>query len=412
MEGEKPLAHLQHLKRDQPRRMFSQRVGSKLWNLSSRLVEKKLKKRVPGPFLTHRNELVVLDEESSGAFEVLYIGKRLFVEYSSVIFEPLESPHLSLIKYQVNCDALSDIHPLIREAVMLNQIAHLDISMKNLYLSGAVNYAPPVSLKSPMLRSDSDLNACFRDARSSVRFMVMERAQYSLRDLKERISLDRALKLTIELLSVIERLHGEADIVHGDIHPGNVVIDNTSGKIKLIDFGRAFFNSDFLHAPEFERRSLEQTHILFTHFNLLGSRSGFRDDLFNALHVLAYLAVGGDAFTEFLLKLSPEDLLEFKQTQYYFEIPGVYNPVFDDDDDQEALDIMSQEQKELVFEYLNSAMQVARDQPSVTERARIPEAIHFLSLALSLVTPPQVEEEVLFSCLSSTSSTCSNCIVS
>ena len=145
---------------------------------------------------------------------------------------------------------------------------------------------------------------------------------------------------------------------------------------------------------------------LFTHFNLLGSRSGFRDDLFNALHVFAYLAVGGDAFTEFLLKLSPEDLLEFKQTQYYFEIPGVYNPVFDDD-----VGMMSQEQKELVVEYLNSAMQVARNQPSVTARARIPEASHFLSLALSLVTPP-LEEEVLFSCLSSTGSTFSNCIVS
>ena len=318
----------------------------------------------------------------------LRLGRRMFRQRQATIFALADRPDV-LLKYEINCDSLHDIHPLVREALMLNRFKDLDITPRFLYLSGPLKFVLPRKTKTHVSLSDADLEKCAHHKRSSVRVIAMENAGPSVYDyvgkgaLSENgFPLDDALRITLDLLKILEELHGRG-IVHGDVHPGNVVINSNTGKVKIIDFGRAFFAVDFLDKPPNVRAPFSLIHCLLSHWNIEGERFGFRDDLFKALHVLAVLLMGR-SFTKHCIALqddsNPVRLFLFKIAGNYFQIPGLRDPV------EEAQDLNS-DIRELVKIHLNRAMDIARDQPDVNAPARIAEVRVQLQAALDLASP-------------------------
>jgi serine/threonine protein kinase len=183
----------------------------------------------------------------------------------------------------------------------------------------------------------------------------------------------------LELLRILELLHARG-VAHGDVHPGNVVINDKTGKVKIIDFGRAFFPVDFQDKPVRIRDPFSFTHSLYSHWNILGDRFGFRDDLFKAMHVLAVLLMGR-SFVEYCMDLqdrNPNRLFFFKSSGNYFQIPRLRNPV-------EEAQYLDPDIRKLVKIHLNRAMDIARDQPDVNAPARIDEVRIQLQAALSAI---------------------------
>jgi serine/threonine protein kinase len=194
--------------------------------------------------------------------------------------------------------------------------------------------------------------------------------------------LEEALQMGIDLLEVVRKLHA-LDIVHGDIHPGNVVLlPAQAGRsaIRLIDFGKSFFGSDATGQKAEIRDPMTYIHARFSPYSLLGNRFGFRDDLFNALHILAVLLVGRE-FEPYLESLvtvrGGRGLLEFKNSKYYFAIPNGRDPV----EENTSMDIGT---KQLIKECLSQAMALARGQHDVDAPAPVKEVIQLIQAALSI----------------------------
>jgi len=59
---------------------------------------------------------------------------------------------------------------------------------------------------------------------------------------KEKLSIAESIKITLEILSILESAHGQG-IYHRDIKPGNIMLDK-SGQVKIIDFGIAKGDTD------------------------------------------------------------------------------------------------------------------------------------------------------------------------
>jgi hypothetical protein len=361
---------------------------SKLASLVKTFLDVRGDEKVPGPFM-HLNKEILLDSGDRNSHVFLMIGTRMSRQLFSTIFEASLSAATYLIKYQVNCEELGKgdredrIHPLVREAAIHSVIADSNIAMKMIYLSGGSKFQLPLTEKSEFLiiSPPHSGQACLNHPASSVRFLLVERARHSLNALllqdefRRGVGLGKAIKMTLELLALLEDLHAK-DIVHGDIHPGNVVVDS-SGAIKLIDFGMAFFNSDMMGKPEIIQKPHSYSHVLYSHYNILGSRFGFRDDLFKALHVLATLMMGVD-FMAHCASLDKLGLLfKFKAEENYFAIPG-RDPV------TETV-LLSPESRALVRGHLNAAMEMARNQPFVDKPARLTEVSFQLALALEIV---------------------------
>jgi serine/threonine protein kinase len=313
----------------------------------------------------------------------------MFRQRQATIFALADRPDV-LLKYEINCDSVHGIHPLVREALMLNLLKDLDITPRFLYLSGPLKFSLPLRIKTEVTLSDAALEKCANHKRSSVRVIAMENAGPSVNDYvgkgafgENGFPLHDALRITLDLLSIIEVLHSRG-IVHGDVHPGNVVIKEDTGKVKVIDFGRAFFSLDFEDKPVRIRAPFSSMHCLFSHWNIEGDRFGFRDDLFKALHVLAVLLMGRP-FNEHCIALqddlNPFRLFLFKSARNYFQIPGLRDPV-------EEARYLDSDIRQLVKIHLNRAMDIARDQPDVNAPARIAEVRDQLQAALHLVSPP------------------------
>jgi serine/threonine protein kinase len=103
------------------------------------------------------------------------------------------------------------------------------ISVRSVFLSESFSVEPSVKLT-----WESGLPI-------RVQFLISERAGASMSSLLEvrDFSLADAARIGIELIRKLRRLHLSGNIVHGDLHAGNVVAARDGRGIKLIDFGHA-----------------------------------------------------------------------------------------------------------------------------------------------------------------------------
>ena len=216
--------------------------------------------------------------------------------YDSVIFE-IENNENILIKYQLHCvDFEMDIHPLLRDHWYMGEANNSGLAPRPLFLSPPGRVCEHHTGKCAFIRMPiAELRECHQTG-GVARYMIMERVKgMTLHEVRTSaygspsgaMSLISSFRIVIAVLSSLAKLHNQAKVVHGDIHTGNIVYDETNKKIIFIDFGRAFRKTE---APEYQIYKLgvhrEYMHSLW---QIEGFAWAARDDIIKTIHMLAFL---------------------------------------------------------------------------------------------------------------------------
>jgi hypothetical protein len=128
----------------------------------------------------------------------------------------------------------------------------------------------------------------------------------------------------VHAIRAIERIHSQG-VIHGDVHWGNLVLMRRGEElgISLIDFGNAMFADEMERLPVMARVPGSYNHCLFSHWNLAGYRFAYRDDVFKALLVGAFL-INGPKYSEFCVGLESDitTMMLFKRDSFLFALPN------------------------------------------------------------------------------------------
>ena len=274
------------------------------------------------PLLQYDSERVPLN----GELTELKLGDLIAVGSFSTVFYVAGRPDL-VIKYELFCGAVGHIHPLLRDYWYQAQLIDLGITPTVHFVSPPVRPTFPLTAKLGLSSSLEALTVCFEKPTSAVRYMVMDRvgdSLYSLMDASPRgqVPFKQAIAICAETIRNLEQIH-KRGIVHGDIHPGNIVAMNPEGtRYGLLDFGTSFFAADNDGKLEHIRQPLSRVTYLMSPYALMGSRVSFRDDVFRAVYSAA-VVMNGQPYLDYVqsLEAAPDALMDFKTYQFLFELP-------------------------------------------------------------------------------------------
>jgi hypothetical protein len=261
-----------------------------------------------------------------GSVIELEIGRSLFKGPDALVF--IIKSEDRVVKYQTNCGRLGEKIPdLYRDYWFQEIVSKFKISPNVYWLS------PPEKFQ-PFIREDLGFQIdraawwdCARDPRSQLRFMVMDRVEYTANRLPELIHDDgqlflQSIRLGIHLIEKLKTMHNlPQPVIHGDVHDGNVGIKNN--EVFLIDFGRAAFEAE--HFQD-QVQPASRRHCWRTHYAYEGWRAGFRDDVHQALLTVAYVMSRRVVhhYCWYLVQQPRNDnldLIDFHKNHFIFDIP-------------------------------------------------------------------------------------------
>ena len=227
---------------------------------------------------------------------------------------------------------------------------------------------------------DSDYETCAEDPRSYVRYMLMAKGIVTVSHLmKTMLVADtferylQAVKIARDVVENLDRLHS-AGIVHRDIHQGNLV-QMTNNAFGLIDFGKSFFEGDMTDG--LYRFNI---HWSLTHWNLQGSRFGFRDDVYKALLAASFVAVPSrfkECWAMGRTEDRREELIKWHANKDLFE---------SDDSALFTMAFPSAEKREIIRHSFWSAVEIARSVVSVSARPDYSGILAHLKVAYENIT--------------------------
>ena len=207
-----------------------------------------------------------------------------------------------VIKYQLNCDLFErKVHPLIREYWYMNEAHAKGLAPAALFLSPPSFACDSQEGKCEFEISSEDYEYC-RGRNATLRYLIMEQAAgVSLHQFRRAyfvrsegaVGFKNAISIGAKLLDLVRQLHTEANIVHGDIHTPNVMIDwnseTSNFTLQLIDFGSAFYKFAEPLPENQVRKSGHYYHHFYTIWQMLGFHWSARDDVLKVLHTIAHL---------------------------------------------------------------------------------------------------------------------------
>jgi hypothetical protein len=172
------------------------------------------------------NEVVVMDGKAirTGFSTLLYTGELAASDDKTTQKTDV------IVKYSLNCyrgRVQSVLHPLLRETVYIHHLEGRGLTPPNFFLSEPYDLIPRRDHRTSFDISDSDFVKCALSG-ASVRFMVTEKRGSSVASLMKtygRLPLVHAAAIGVLIIQKLEKLHS-LGIVHGDIHPGNLIFSN------------------------------------------------------------------------------------------------------------------------------------------------------------------------------------------
>jgi hypothetical protein len=135
------------------------------------------------------------------------------------------------------------------------------------------------------------------------------------------IEFEGTIRLLGDMLTQLEIIHRER-IVHGDLHPGHVMLSSEGAKI--IGFGKAmYFDSEERLTSDVVK---PKYMCMQSVFEIGGLRPSFRDDVYRAILIAGFVGQWSHttrAYLDFCEGLiSPEeDVIAWKKTGFIFECP-------------------------------------------------------------------------------------------
>lgn len=224
------------------------------------------------------------------------LGERIGWNTVTTVFGLVTHPEW-VIKYHQFCDTDSTggVNTNLREAYFLDLIgSHCpEVTTQLLYLSGGWTPSEASPVKTPKMTSiicsDSDFPV-------EVRYLIIERVGQDLFTYiwhNGRISFTTAIKYGIQIFEMLQEVHA-LNVIHGDIHAGNVAFrSDNSGKLVLIDFGRAAIR------PEVDMTDPSNKEVFcdgrFSMWEAVGGHTyvpTMRDDIYRAALLVAYMMYG------------------------------------------------------------------------------------------------------------------------
>ena len=249
--------------------------------------------------------------------------------YSSVFVmgrsEAAGMPRPRDIKYQADCDQASAVHydvatavhPLFLDYSFGKAAAVHRLSAEPLFISPSSPmssfkgvdpyFSGPNSSPSDVLnklqfdifddRIPSEVTANCQ-LKGAVRYMVMERVGKCLNAHKlaaSPVSPPEAIRIGIEVIGMLQRLHNDAGIIHGDLHSGNVCRRlEEPHSLVFIDFG---FASSVTQERDGAGARFE-AHPALSPWELEGHATARRDDVFKAVFLTAELMIGKEIYNK------------------------------------------------------------------------------------------------------------------
>ena len=236
---------------------------------------------------------LIYDGEILPDGRLIKIGDLIARKENAMVFH-IGNDGKQVIKYELICYKNAGVVPeIMRDFWFLREAAKLGVSPPVEFLS------PPAKLppyKKPKTDFQSEyLKDCLEGSDSHVRYMVMGRIEKTVADLmrqedmkiEERFVL--GLKMGVSVLAKLKKLHGK-DIIHGDVHPGNIALLDGKDNFGLIDFGRAKFVSELVPRPKVH--SPQGGGCYTTFYQMDGFGYSFRDDVILAVEAVAFLMTG------------------------------------------------------------------------------------------------------------------------
>ena len=146
---------------------------------------------------------------------------------------------------------------------------------------------------------DNIINIKYYGETQSYNFLIMELLDcqideyYNKLILKDMNKIGLIRKIGLQMLNCIENIH-KVGIIHRDIKPGNFLIEYSSEKLKLIDFGlsKQYIDKNGKHKINKKHDNIIGTIRYVSCFVHNGEEPSRRDDIISMVYILFYLFIG------------------------------------------------------------------------------------------------------------------------
>ncbi len=261
-------------------------------------------------------------------FGQLVLGKLIYRGYESSVYRVANHQGL-LIKYQADCEESTiELHPLIAEWWNGKEAFEAGVSPELLFLSPPIPFTSSLSFERRFVIPKKHLDSCLANS-ATLRFLVMKEIE-GAKDLFAYAALfpgyvvpfNYAMtigKLVVEKFKVLHTI-----LVHGDVHPGNILVSLNGTEIErvwIIDFGRSRPNEPADPKPIVQ--PFHYFHPALSPWQILGYEWAARDDVYNFIRALA-LVMNGPPYAHHesrLMKGGRANVMGWKQYGYIFTIP-------------------------------------------------------------------------------------------
>jgi len=289
-------------------------------------------------------------------FGLIVLGSVMYSGKDSVLFE-VATDDILLVKYQADCDAvrMNTIHPLMTDYWYGKAAFDAGVSPRPLFLSPPILFRENSGKLGTIKLGRRRQEQCASEG-GAVRFMILTRVinsetlcdYFSTKALgKPRFLL--AMGVGVVLIKKLRILHQVAQVVHGDIHMKNILIESYLKKpvrVWVIDYGRARSNSPAISKDPIYS-SQGWYHPSLTHWQMRGFQWAARDDVYNALRTLAWV-MNDHSYNDFEKELTTIDrtsLVPWRESMFIFSVPNGYDPI--------AILPISDDRKRLIKRSLN-----------------------------------------------------------